>query len=30
MKDIVTIINESQRNLDKAITKDIARKMASD
>jgi hypothetical protein len=30
MKDIVTIINESKKNLDKAITKDIARKMASD
>ena len=30
MKDIVTIINESKGNLDKAITKDIARKIASD
>jgi len=30
MKDIVTMINESKGNLDKAITKDIARKMASD
>ena len=30
MKDIVTTINESKRNLDKAITKDIARKIASD
>ena len=30
MKDIVTIISESKGNLDKAITKDIARKMASD
>ena len=30
MKDIVTTINESTRNLDKAITKDIARKIASD
>ena len=30
MKDIVTTINESKRNLDKAITKDIAHKMASD
>ena len=30
MKDIVTTINESKKNLDKAITKDIARKMASD
>ena len=30
MKDIVTTINESKTNLDKAITKDIARKMASD
>ena len=30
MKDIVTIINESKKNLDKAITKDIARKIASD
>ena len=30
MKDIVTVINESKGNLDKAITKDIARKMASD
>jgi len=30
MKDIVTTINESKGNLDKAITKDIARKMASD
>ena len=30
MKDIVTTINESKRNLDKAITNDIARKIASD
>ena len=30
MKDIVTTINESKRNLDEAITKGIARKMASD
>ena len=30
MKDIVTTINESKRNLDKAITKDIGRKIASD
>ena len=30
MKDIVTTINESKRNLDKALSKDIARKMASD
>ena len=30
MKDIVTTINESKRNLDEAISKDIARKMASD
>ena len=30
MKDIVTTINESKGNLDKAITKDIARKIASD
>ena len=30
MKDIVTTINESKKNLDKAITKDIARKIASD
>ncbi len=30
MKDIVTKINESKKNLDKAITKDIARKIASD
>jgi len=30
MKDIVTIINESKKNLDKAITKDIARKIAGD
>lgn len=29
MKDIVTTINESKRNLDKAITKDIACKIAS-
>lgn len=30
MKDIVTTINESQKNLDKAVTRDIARKIASD
>ena len=30
MKDIVATINESKRNLDKAITNDIARKIASD
>ena len=30
MKDIVTTINESKKNLDKAITKDIARKIAGD
>ena len=30
MKDIITTINESKRNLDKAITNDIARKIASD
>lgn len=30
MKDIITTINESKRNLDKALSKDIARKMASD
>ena len=30
MKDLKTILNESKKNLDKAITKDIARKMASD
>ena len=30
MKDIVTTINESKKNLDKAITKDIGRKIASD
>ncbi len=30
MKDIITTINESTRNLDKAVTKDIARKMAND
>ena len=30
MKDIVATINESKRNLDKAITKDIAHKIASD
>ena len=30
MKNLVTRINESKRNLDKVITKDIARKMASD
>ena len=30
MKDIITTINESQRNLDKALSKDIARKIASD
>ena len=30
MKDIITIIKESKGNLDKAITKDIARKIASD
>ena len=30
MKDLITIVNESKKNLDKAITKDIARKIASD
>ena len=30
MKDIITTINESKRNLDEAISKDIARKLASD
>ena len=30
MKDIKNFILESKRNLDKAITKDIARKIASD
>ena len=30
MKDIVTTINESKKNLDEAITKGIARKIASD
>ena len=30
MKDLITIVNESKKNLDKAITKDIAHKMASD
>ena len=30
MKDIITTINESKRNLDEAITKDIARKIAND
>jgi hypothetical protein len=30
MKDLMTMLNESKRNLDKAITKDIARKIASD
>lgn len=30
MKDLKILLNESKRNLDKAITKDIARKMASD
>ena len=30
MKDLITIVNESKKNLDKAITNDIARKMASD
>lgn len=30
MKDLIDRINESKRNLDKAITKDIARKIASD
>ena len=30
MKNLVTRINESKRNLDKVITKDIARKIASD
>ena len=30
MKDIITTINESKRNLDKAIKNDIARKIASD
>ena len=30
MKDLKTILNESKQNLDKALSKDIARKMASD
>jgi len=30
MKDLITILNESKKNLDKAITKDIARKIAGD
>ena len=30
MKDLKILLNESKRNLDKVITKDIARKMASD
>ena len=30
MKDLKTLLNESKRNLDKAITKDIAHKIASD
>ena len=30
MKDIITTINESKRNLDEAITKGLARKIASD
>ena len=30
MKDLKILLNESKRNLDKAITKDIARKIASD
>jgi hypothetical protein len=30
MKDIITTINESKQNLDKALSKDIARKIASD
>ena len=30
MKDLKTLLNESKKNLDKAITKDIGRKIASD
>ena len=30
MKDLKILLNESKRNLDKAITKDIGRKIASD
>jgi len=30
MKDLITILNESKKNLDKAITKDVARKIAGD
>ena len=30
MKDLKTILNESKQNLDKALSKDIARKIASD
>ena len=30
MKDLKILLNESTKNLDKAITKDIARKIASD